>query len=164
MEADVIKVKADRVINTRGDSIVGINASGNKDSVVQLDGNIVFEYSHDSGTPVDSHVTVNLLNPESYWHGNLENGFEGLPTDQANDLLAVKNMHLGLANGAEWTPEVVNTVESESNGNLDGVRPLALNNLSLNGGVINVKNSDVDVVVEKLTGTCLLYTSDAADD
>ena len=62
-------------------------------------------------------------------------------------------MHLGLANGAEWTPEVVNTVESESNGNLDGVRPLALNNLSLNGGVINVKNSDVDVVVEKLTGT-----------
>ena len=76
-----------------------------------------------------------------------------LPADQANELLTVKNMHLGLANGAEWTPEVVNTVESESSGKLDGVRPLALNNLSLNGGVINVKNSDVDVVVEKLTGT-----------
>ena len=153
LEADVIKVKADRVINTRGDSIVGINASGNRDSVVQLDGNIVFEYEPSSKTPVDSNVTVNLLNSQSYWHGSLECGFEGLPTDQANDLLAVKNMHLGLANGAEWTPEVVNTVESESNGNLDGVRPLALNNLSLNGGVINVKNSDVDVVVEKLTGT-----------
>ena len=153
LEADVIKVKADRVINTRGDSIVGINASGNKDSVVQLDGNIVFEYSHDSGTPVDSHVTVNLLNPQSYWHGSLECGFEGLPADQANELLTVKNMHLGLANGAQWTPEVVNTGETGSNGKLDGVRPLALNNLSLNGGVINVKNADVDVVVEKLTGT-----------
>ena len=153
LEADVIKVKADRVINTRGDSIVGINASGNRDSVVQLDGNIVFEYEPSSKTPVDSNVTVNLLNSQSYWHGSLECGFEGLPADQANELLTVKNMHLGLANGAEWTPEVVNTVESESSGKLDGVRPLALNNLSLNGGVINVKNSDVDVVVEKLTGT-----------
>ena len=119
LEADRIKVKAYRAINTRGDSIVSINGSGNKDSVVQIDGNIAFEYNGpSSGTPIDSNVTINLLNSASYWNGNLECGYSQLDPNK-NDkktLLAITKVHLGLANGAEWTPEVVNTVESESNG------------------------------------------------
>ena len=159
LEADRIKVKAYRAINTRGDSIVSINGSGNKDSVVQIDGNIAFEYDgRSSGTIINSNVTINLLNADSYWNGNLDCSYAFLDPntteEKKDELLTVKNVHLGLANGAQWTPDAIQTQEGkDENGKLMGQHALALNNLSLNGGVINVKNSDVDVVVEKLTGT-----------
>lgn len=156
LEADRIKVKAYRAINTRGDSIVEINSSGNKNSVVQIDGNITLEYNGpSSGTPIDSTVTINLLNSDSYWNGNLECIYDKLdPKKDKEALLDVNNVHLGLANGATWTPDAVETFEStDEKGQFNGSRSVALNNLAMDGGVINVKASNVDVVVEKMTGT-----------
>ena len=156
LEADRIKVKAYRAINTRGDSIVEINSSGNKNSVVQIDGNITLEYNGpSSGTPIDSTVTINLLNSDSYWNGNLECIYDKLdPKKDKEALLDVNNIHLGLANGATWAPDAVQTFEStDEKGQFNGSRSVALNNLAMDGGVINVKASNVDVVVEKMTGT-----------
>ena len=153
LEADLIKVTADRVISARGDSIVNINASGNKNSVVQLTGNVTLEYSNGSETPVDANITINLLNPESYWHGNLDTAYSGLPSANKEDLLKVTNVHVGLANGAKWTPTAVLPSESTQGNTLNGTRPVALNNLAMDGGVIDVTDHQVDVVVEKMTGT-----------
>ena len=44
-------------------------------------------------------------------------------------------------------------IPTNEKGQFNGSRSVALNNLAMDGGVINVKASNVDVVVEKMTGT-----------
>lgn len=155
LTANEIYLKAYRVINARGGSIVEINSERNETSVIQLNGDIAFEFDgKSSGTSVDAVVDINLTNSNSYWNGNLQLPYANYNPAKHEQLLKVTNMKLGLSNGAQWTPSVVTEGQNVGNdGLLAGVNKLALNTLNIDKGIINVTGEDIDVTVEKMNGT-----------
>lgn len=134
LEADDIFVKAYRVINTRGNSSVKVNADGRRNAVVRLEGDIAFEYANASGTGVDSQVDIRLMNAESYWVGNSAVTGDST-TDQSK--LKVENFSLTLADEARWT-----STESSF-----------VNHLTLENGVLDVSGEDNTLTVDNLKGT-----------
>ena len=130
-------VKADNVINTRGQSLVEINKNNNADNIVQLNGNIAFKYDGvSSGTTIDSKVILNLSNKDSYLNGNIGKGtnVDPIPPDKAD----VMGMNLGLSNGGTW--------------NTDGNS--FVNNLTFNDGVINVNGgADQKIQIDNVAGS-----------
>lgn len=158
MSHSVLNVNSNLVTNgknailTRGNSDVNINTDGQH--TTQLNGDIVFNYDGDSsGTGIDSNLNVNLNGEESSWTGNTKaewNSASGKP-DEAK--LAVSHMNLNVANGAQWNPT---TIKSQNN-ITNGVENIAINNLALNNGIINLDSSnlagDDAVNIENLTGT-----------
>lgn len=65
-----VTINADNAINTRGNSLVEINADNKAENTVNLNGNIVFEYNDThSGTTIESGVKVNLANENSKFTG-----------------------------------------------------------------------------------------------
>ena len=155
LTANEIYLKAYRVINARGGSIVEINSEKNESSVVQLNGNIAFEFDgNSSGTPVDAVVDINLTNSNSYWNGNLQLPYANYNPETRQQMLKVSNMKLGLSNGAQWTPSAVTEEQIvDQNGKQSGISKLALNTLNIDKGVINVTGEDIDVTVENMSGT-----------
>ena len=157
MSHSVLNVNSNLVTNgknailTRGNSDVNINTDGQH--TTQLNGDIVFNYDGDSsGTGIDSNVNVNLNGEESSWTGNTKaewNSASGKP-DEAK--LAVSHMNLNVANGAQWNPT---TIKSQNN-ITNGVENIAINNLALNNGIINLESSnlagDDAVNIENLKG------------
>lgn len=84
----------------------------------------------------------------------------GEPSD---DKTQVSGMKLGLFNGAQWTPDfVADTTGSEP----AGKTAVAINDLSMDGGIVNVKNEQVKVKVNNLSGqgTVRLATDLTADE
>lgn len=158
MSHSVLNVNSNLVTNgknailTRGNSDVNINTDGKH--TTQLNGDIVFNYDGaSSGTGIDSNVNVNLNGEGSSWTGNTKaewNSASGKP-DEAK--LAVSHMNLNVANGAQWNPT---TIKSQNN-ITNGVENIAINNLALNNGIINLDSSnlagDDAVNIENLTGT-----------
>lgn len=141
-----LTVNADTAIIARGDAKVVINED--KSSVVQLNGNVDFNYDKKtSGTKVDADVTVNLSGADSYWNGTATYSYgTGKPP---SDKTSVTGMKLGLYNGAQWTPVfVADTTDSEPSGEM----PVAINDLSMDGGIVNVKNEKVAVKVNNMSG------------
>ena len=157
MSHSVLNVNSNLVTNgknailTRGNSDVNINTDGQH--TTQLNGDIVFNYDGDSsGTGIDSNVNVNLNGEESSWTGNTKaewNSASGKP-DEAK--LAVSHMNLNVANGAQWNPTTIKSQNNETN----GVENIAINNLALNNGIINLESSnlagDDAVNIENLKG------------
>lgn len=157
MSHSVLNVNSNLVTNgknailTRGNSDVNINTDGQH--TTQLNGDIVFNYDGDSsGTGIDSNVNVNLNGEGSFWTGNTKaewNSASGKP-DEAK--LAVSHMNLNVANGAQWNPT---TIKSQNN-ITNGVENIAINNLALNNGIINLESSnlagDDAVNIENLKG------------
>lgn len=157
MSHSVLNVNSNLVTNgknailTRGNSDVNINTDGQH--TTQLNGDIVFNYDGDSsGTGIDSNVNVNLNGEGSSWTGNTKaewNSASGKP-DEAK--LAVSHMNLNVANGAQWNPT---TIKSQNN-ITNGVENIAINNLALNNGIINLDSSnlagDDAVNIENLKG------------
>lgn len=157
MSHSVLNVNSNLVTNgknailTRGNSDVNINTDGQH--TTQLNGDIVFNYDGDSsGTGIDSNVNVNLNGEGSSWTGNTKaewNSASGKP-DEAK--LAVSHMNLNVANGAQWNPT---TIKSQNN-ITNGVENIAINNLALNNGIINLESSnlagDDAVNIENLKG------------
>ena len=141
-----LTVNADTAIVTRGDAKVVINED--KSSTVKLNGDIDFNYDKKtSGTKVDADVTINLVGSDSYWKGNAiySYGTGEPPSDKTN----VSGMKLGLYDGAQWTPDyVADTTGNEPSGKM----PIAINDLNMKEGVINVKADNVQVKVNNLTG------------
>ena len=141
-----LTVNADTAIVARGDAKVVINED--KSSTVQLNGDIDFNYDKKtSGTKVDADVTVNLVGSDSYWKGNAiySYGTGEPPSDKTN----VSGMKLGLYDGAQWTPDYV----ADTTGNdPSGKMVIAINDLNMKEGVINVKADNVQVKVNNLTG------------
>lgn len=130
-----LTVNADTAIIARGDAKVVINED--KSSVVKLNGNVDFNYDEKtSGTKVDADVTVNLSGADSYWNGTATYSYgTGEPP---SDKTSVTGMKLGLYNGAQWTPVyVADTTGSEPSGEM----PVAINDLSMDGGIVNVNLS-----------------------
>lgn len=130
LEADAIAIKAPKVISARGDSIVSINSSGRKNAIVQLEGDISFDYDTSSGTPVNATVDVQLTNADSCWKGN-SIVTRNSTTDQSN--LQVENFSLTLADGARKSSFV--------------------NNLTLDNGVLDVTGEGNTLKVDSLQGT-----------
>ena len=130
LEADAIAIKAPKVISARGDSIVSINSSGRKNAIVQLEGDISFDYDTSSGTPVNATVDVQLTNADSCWKGN-SIVTRNSTTDPSN--LQVENFSLTLADGARKSSFV--------------------NNLTLDNGVLDVTGEGNTLKVDSLQGT-----------
>ena len=138
-------------IATRGQSVINI---GQNNETVNIKGDIDFNY--DKGTSadkVDSTVNINLNNSNSNWIGNTRVSWEGAAPSE--DLI-VTQMTLNIKNGATWTPTAISNF---SNGEI-GSKPVALNNLVLDGGNVSVKEG-VDVDVEKVSGNGNINMEDA---
>lgn len=141
-------VKADSAIVARGGAVVRINKD-NK-NIVQLDGDICFDYdAKTSGTAVDADVVVNLSGENSYWNGSAIYSYgTGKPSDE--EKLVVDNLAVGLSNGAQWNPTIV---EGDSSDQTSGEGQLAINQLEMNDGVINLKTPGQSVQIQEMEGT-----------
>ena len=169
MSHSVLNVNSNLVTNgknailTRGNSDVNINTDGKH--TTQLNGDIVFNYDGDSsGTGIDSNVNVNLNGEGSSWTGNTKaewNSASGKP-DEAK--LAVSHMNLNVANGAQWNPTTIKSQNNETN----GMENIAINNLALNNGVVNLDSNnfagDNAVKIENLEGTGGTINTDNVDN
>ena len=150
-------VKADNAIVARGGAEVNINKDGTK--TTQLNGDINFNYNGPtSGTKVDADVTVNLTGADSYWNGNSTVTWDYEANTKPNDdMLKVKDFKLTVADGAQWNPNKIDrtddTYEYEGKEYVTGGAYLALNNLTLNDGIISLeKMGDQALIVENVTG------------
>ena len=158
MSHSVLNVNSNLVTNgknailTRGNSDVNINTDGKH--TTQLNGDIVFNYDEaSSGTGIDSNVNVNLNGEGSYWTGNTKAQWNSDSGKPDGEKMAVSNMTLNVENGAQWNPT---TIKGENNGN-SGMENIALNNLTLNNGIINLDSNNFAgedaLKVENLKGT-----------
>ena len=161
MSQGVLKVNSNLVthgknaILTRGNSTVNINTDGKH--TTNLNGDIVFDF--DKTTSVDSEVNVNLSGEGSQWTGNTRVDWKndsGKP-DEAN--LAVTGMKLNLSDGATWTPTAVKNKTADKSGS----NYVALNQLSIDNGVVNLDSDKLDanspVKVEKISGNGTITTN-----
>ena len=165
MSHSVLNVNSNLVTNgknailTRGNSDVNINTNGKH--TTQLNGDIVFNYDEaSSGTGIDSNVNVNLNGEGSYWTGNTKaqwNSDSGKPDGKK---MAVSHMTLNVENGAQWNPTYVKDDGSTTDNS--GVQAIALNNLKLANGIVNLDssklNEDAPVKVENLSGNGTIVT------
>lgn len=134
------------VLATRGNAVVRINE--NNDRTVQLKGNIDFDYDgQTSGTGIDADVLINLSGSNSYWNGSVYKSWQ--PTNPDSGKLEVSGFKLGLSDGAQWTPAVVDSVNEGTHGQ----EQIAVNKLAFNDGIINLVNVGRTVAVESMTGT-----------
>ena len=93
-----VAIKADNIINTRGNSLVELNKNNNSQNTVKLDGDIVFEYNaKQSGTTIDSDVVINLANENSKFNGKIYTDGGATPTKSI-----INGMKLGFSNGGTW--------------------------------------------------------------
>ncbi len=165
-----LEVHADGgAVLARGNAVVNVNTDGKHST--KLYGDINFNYDQKtSGTAVDAVVNVNLTGAESVWEGNTIVSWDG--NQPGNNQLEVKNVNLTLADGAQW-----NAVSVEEYGESEnfGARYTALNNLNLNGGIINITGAKeqtaegatavhTGLTIEKLSGTGGTVNLEAADD
>ncbi len=165
MSHSILNVNSNLVTNgknailTRGNSDVNINTDGKH--TTQLNGDIVFNYDEaSSGTEIDSNVNVNLNGEGSYWTGNTKaqwNSDSGKPDGKK---MAVSHMTLNVENGAQWNPTYVKDDGSTTDNS--GVQAIALNNLKLANGIVNLDssklNEDSPVKVENLSGNGTIVT------
>ena len=158
MSHSVLNVNSNLVTNgknailTRGNSDVNINTDGKH--TTQLNGDIVFNYDGaSSGTGIDSNVNVNLNGEGSSWTGNTKAEWNSANGKPDAEKLAVSNMKLNVLNGAQWNPTTSKSQNNASNGKYD----IAINNLALNNGIINLDSNnfagDNAVKIENLEGT-----------
>lgn len=161
-----IEVNADNAILARGDAIVRINGSGEK--TTKLNGDINFNYDGPtSGTKVNADVTVNLSGENSYWNGNSKiswNYDKKNGSMPSGDKLKVENLRLNISDGAQWNPVKVENVNIEGEQYISGEQYIALNNLNLNDGVINLEkmgNQELEIKdIEGEGGTVNVASSD----
>ncbi|MBQ8250328.1 MAG: autotransporter domain-containing protein [Alphaproteobacteria bacterium] len=133
------------IILARGYAQVNINAD-NTDKTAQLTGNIDFNYEKKtSNSTVDAAININLNGANSFWKGNTlvswDNGIA--PDDQTK--LTVSKASVTLNDGALWEATTI----SRPDGKKDYYQ-IALNNLTVNKGTINVA-SGATAMVEKAT-------------
>lgn len=150
-----LTTEGENAILTRGNSTVNINTDGKH--TTNLNGDIVFDF--DKTTSVDSDVNVNLSGEGSQWTGNTR-------VDWANDsgkpdeaTLVVKKMKLNLSDGATWTPTAVKDKTADKSGS----NYVALNQLSIDNGVVNLDSDKLDanspVKVENISGNGTITTN-----
>lgn len=140
-----VYLEGDQLINTRGNSNITIRG----EESTRLKGDIMFNYDgNQSGTTVDSEVDIALDGADSYWEGSAIYSYNKKPADE--DKSKVSGMTLSVANGAQWTPHAVKDNFADQGGSAQ----VAINTLTLNNGVINVRDgAEQEVRVDTLKGT-----------
>ena len=145
----------ENAILTRGNSDVNINTDGKH--TTQLNGDIVFDYSDTTG--VDSNVNVNLSGADSSWTGNTKVTWESQSERPDEEKLEVSGMKLNVANGAQWNPVSIQNSEEQTK----GTKEVALNQLHLDNGVVNLDSAKLDeesvVSVQNISGTGTINTN-----
>ena len=152
-----LEVYGDNAIVARGDSSVNINVDEEGvNNTTKLYGDINFSYDEKtSGTKVDADVNINLNGENSVWEGNTVMDWElkedGDTTyDDIKDKLSVEGCNITLSNGAQWNATQIITTGTEGK---EGSAYVALNNLTLNDGVVNLDKMEGQTLeIEKLTG------------
>lgn len=153
-----LEVYGDNAIVARGDSSVNINVDEEGvNNTTKLYGDINFSYDEKtSGTKVDADVNINLNGENSVWEGNTVMDWElkedGDTTyDDIKDKLSVEGCNITLSNGAQWNATQITTTGTEGK---VGSAYVALNNLTLNDGIINLdKMKGQALEIENLNGT-----------
>ena len=161
MSQGVLKVNSNLVthgknaILTRGNSTVNINTDGKH--TTNLNGDIVFDF--DKTTSVDSEVNVNLSGEGSQWTGNTRVDWKNDSGKPDEATLAVTGMKLNLSDGATWTPTAVKDKTTDKSGS----NYVALNQLSIDHGVVNLDSDKLDanspVKVENISGNGTITTN-----
>ena len=162
-----LEVNAPIALATRGGSQTIINEAGN--STVKLNGDISFEYEgNTSGTPIDATVKINLTGADSVWNGNTRVAWNaktdsnGNVTHQPNaSELSINHVDITLADSAQWNPNAIQEEGTyDENGNStseSGMKYSALNNLTIDGGIINLDSSKLTtadaVQIQNVKGT-----------
>lgn len=152
-----LEVYGDNAIVARGDSSVNINVDEEGvNNTTKLYGDINFSYDEKtSGTKVDADVNINLNGENSVWEGNTVMDWElkedGDTTyDDIKDKLSVEGCNITLSNGAQWNATQIITTGTEGK---EGSAYVALNNLTLNDGVVNLDKMEGQTLeIENLTG------------
>lgn len=152
-----LEVYGDNAIVARGDSSVNINVDKEGvNNTTKLYGDINFAYDEEtSGTKVDADVNINLNGENSVWEGNTVMEWE-LKEDgdttykDIEDKLSVDGCNITLSNGAQWNATQITTTGTEGK---VGSAYVALNNLTLNDGIINLdKMKGQALEIENLDG------------
>ena len=142
-------IKADQAILARGDADIEINKDGKHST--QIMGDVVFDYDKPtSGTAVNANIDITLSGANSSWTGNTAVLWNGLPEDgNTSDKLTVTDMKLTVKDGAQWNPTMINSTDSTAP---HGQKSVALNNLSLDNGIVNITDNTIHVNVDKMSG------------
>ena len=153
-----LHAEGDKALVARGGAIVKINESESK--TVRLIGDIDFNYDKKtSGTGTNADVLVNLSNADSYWNGSATVSYgTGRPTDVGK--LNGQNFQLGLSNGAQWNPAVVEETGDETT----GTTQLAVTKLTFNDGIINLQTAGQTVKIHNMSGTGGTINAEATKD
>lgn len=166
-----LTASAPELISVRGYSTVNINAKGKY--TTKLDGDIEFNITDDgkSGLKSDAYVNIKLTDSNSYFNGNIVKTYA---TDKGYDpatglaKMTVENMNLEISNGAQWNPDYVDEFAEDKAeaGTFAGAQEmLAVNNLTSNGGIINLENMrDQTLEVENIKGNDLTVNVASADN
>ena len=136
-------------IDTRGNSLVNINENG--EGTVKIIGDIVFETpgdEHQSGNIIDSNVDLNLTGEDSYWTGTVYKYYPEANKD-TEEFTKVDGLNITLSEGAQWNA-TVNDETAPEGGLLENQ---AINQLTVDAGVINAAESNQTVSVDQLTVT-----------
>ena len=142
-------IKADQAILARGDADIEINKDGKHNT--QIMGDVVFDYDKPtSGTAVNANIDITLSGANSSWTGNTAVQWNGLPEEgNTSDKLTVTDMKLTVKDGAQWNPTMINSTDSTAP---HGQKSVALNNLSLDNGIVNITDNTIHVNVDKMSG------------
>ena len=162
-----LEVNAPVALATRGGSQTIINEAGN--STVKLNGDISFEYEgNTSSTPIDATVKINLTGADSVWNGNTRVVWDAKTDDNGNithqpnaSELTIDHVDITLADSAQWNPNAIQEEGTyDENGNStskSGMKYTALNNLTIDGGIINLDSSKLNTAdvlqIQNVNGT-----------
>lgn len=153
-----LEAYGDSAIVARGDAAITINESGEK--TTKLYGDINFDYDEKtSGTKVNADININFNGEDSIWEGNTIVGWaldnddsDGISSyEDIKEKLAVDSCNITLSNGAQWNATKAETTGTDGKA---GTYYIALNNLTLKNGVINLeKMQDQELQIENISGT-----------
>ena len=136
-------IRAQNAILARGDAQVNINKSG--ENTVRMLGDINFNYKEKtSDSPVNATIDVNLVGEESFWKGNTVVSWDDVMPDP--EKLVVSNAKITLKDGAVWNATKITDRETAT----QGLRQIALNDLVINGGTVNIADTKRGIFVDRI--------------
>lgn len=136
-------IRAQNAILARGDAKVNINTSG--ENTVKMLGDINFNYKEKtSGSPVNANIDVTLVGADSFWKGNTVVSWDDVNPGEGK--LEVSNAKITLKDGATWNATKITDRETAT----QGLRQIALNDLVIDGGTVNIQDTERGIMVDRI--------------
>ncbi len=156
ISGELITIDAPTAIEARGYSTTDINTG--KAGTVVIKGDIDFGTpgpKHGSGNIIDATVNLNLTGENSSWRGNVSRSWpseDGGGSESEQNKVGNKGagLNLVLSNGAQWNPTVIKGGAGADN---TTKQSMALTNLTMNNGVINIEDVNQTVNVQNMQGS-----------